>query len=352
MSHPHAKTPAIVLVRRWLPRIAAVALLSGAAACGADGSNGDATPTAVPPVTTLERLTAAYADADTQAAGSQWQAMLDDELFETQAIAVAEFVRIKDDSSARDAYNAYADALSAAFAAAGGEMISVNDILMPGVGDLDGYDGGVSFVASLPSMKAYVDAMLDEDVLASAEGRRAAIEEAQILLGPNLVPETILQLPPNEPASAFPSDRVRGKSADAIVGELLEIYPSGGADPTADTLRAMVQYEGFDEQRVHFINLYRFKEDGGEASLGEYNAAALPSVLAHGGRPKVLANVTYHLAGPVAWDRFIFVSWPSLAVFTDLRLEPAYIEAQEDRVVSGEEYGNLITIARADRSSQ
>jgi uncharacterized protein (DUF1330 family) len=304
------------------------------------------------PVTTLERLTSAYTDAGTEAATSQWQAMLDDELFETQAIAVVEFVRLKDDAGALDAYNAYADALSAAFAAAGGEMISVSDILMPGVGDFDGYEGGVSLVASLPSMRAYVDAMLDEDVLAAAEGRRAAVDEAQILLGPNLVPEAIRQLPPNEPASAFPSDRVRGKSPDELVDELLEIYPSSGADPTADTLRAMVRYEGFDGQRVHFINLYRFRGDGGGEALGEYNAAAMPLALAHGGRPKVLANVTYHLAGPVAWDRVIFVSWPSLAVFTDLRLDPAYIEAQHDRVVSGEAYGNLITVARADRSSQ
>jgi hypothetical protein len=51
----------------------------------------------------------------------------------------------------------------------------------------------------------------------------------------------------------------------------------------------------------------------------------------------------------VAWDRFILVSWPSLAVFTDLRLDPVYVEAQKSRVMSADEYGNLITIARADR---
>jgi hypothetical protein len=66
----------------------------------------------------------------------------------------------------------------------------------------------------------------------------------------------------------------------------------------------------------------------------------------------VLANVTHHLVGPTEWSRFIFVSWPSFAVFTDLRLDPTYVEAQRDRVVSAEEYGNLVNIARADRKEQ
>jgi uncharacterized protein (DUF1330 family) len=113
-----------------------------------------------------------------------------------------------------------------------------------------------------------------------------------------------------------------------------------------------MDHEGFTDQLVFYINLYRFKPDGGEVALSEYNAAALPVVLAHGGRPKVLANVTHHLVGPTEWSRFIFVSWPSFAVFTDLRLDPTYVEAQRDRVVSAEEYGNLVNIARADRKEQ
>ena len=88
-----------------------------------------------------------------------------------------------------------------------------------------------------------------------------------------------------------------------------------------------------------------------DATALHRNAAALPVVLAHGARPKVLANVRHHLAGPIAWERFIFVAWPSFAVFTDLRLDPTYIEAQRDRVVSAEEYGNLVTIARSDSNT-
>jgi hypothetical protein len=32
----------------------------------------------------------------------------------------------------------------------------------------------------------------------------------------------------------------------------------------------------------------------------------------------------------------------------DLRLDPVYLEAQKSRVVSANQYGNLVTVARAD----
>jgi uncharacterized protein (DUF1330 family) len=313
-----------------------------------DAETGDAPTATATPATTLERLTAAYPDPTLDPSSTAWQKLLDDPGFETQPVAVVEFVTLQGSSGARAGYDAYLEQFVPSVTRAGGAMLSINDILMPGLEGLDAYEGGVSWVATFPTMAAYVEAMLDERVVEAADRRRGAIEEAQVLMGPNLVPDVILQLPPNEPASDFPSDRVKGKSVDQIVSELLAVYPSGGADPTEATLRAMIAFEGFADQGVHYINLYRFK-DGGEASLGEYNAAALPAVLAHGGRPKVLANVTHHLVGPTAWDRFIFVSWPSFAVFTDLRLDPTYIEAQKDRVVSAEQYGNLITIARGDR---
>jgi uncharacterized protein (DUF1330 family) len=330
-----------------------VGVVAGAAiAVACSGSSDAEDPTmAATPSTPAEQLSRAYSLPGDPGLAA-WDALLADEKLDTQSAVVTEFVRLKPSDGALDAYNAYVDALSAATRAVGGEMITVNDVLFPGIEGLEGYDGGVSLVASYPTMRAYTEALLSEGVLAAADGRREAVEEAQILLGPNLVPAQILQLPPNEPASAFPRDRVIGKTPEQIVDELLEVYPSGGADPTKETLEAIARFEGFLDQRVHFINLYRFKGGGGEESLGEYNAAALPSVLAHGGRPKALANVTHHLAGPTAWDRFILVAWPSLAVFTDLRLDPAYIEAQKDRVVSGEEYGNLVNIARADRPAE
>jgi uncharacterized protein (DUF1330 family) len=319
--------------------------------CGSNSKPGaTVTPT---PGTTFERLTAAYGDPKLDPTSTAWGELLADPGFETQPVSVVEFVRLRTDAGAKGEYDSYVEALTPAVAKAGGEMVSVNDTLFPGLEGLDGYAGGVSWVASLPSIRAYVDAVLDESVIALAGKRRAAIDEAQVLVGPNLVPEVIKQLGPNSPASDFPSDRVKGKTAEQIVDDLLAIYPSGGADPTKQTLEAMVTLEGFADQAVSYINLYRFNDapGGGAAALGEYNAKALPVVLAHGARPRVLANVTHHLVGPVAWDRFIFVSWPSLAVFTDLRLDPAYVEAQKDRVMSAEEYGNLITIARAQPSS-
>ncbi len=318
-------------------------------ACG-----GDSKPSAtVTPATLLERLTAAYADPKTDPSAEAWSELLADPGFDTQSVSVAEFVRLRTDASAKTDYDSYVDALTPAVAKTGGEMVSVNDTLFPGLEGLDGYAGGVSWVASFPSISAYVDAVLDRSVVAVAGKRRVAIDEAQVLVGPNLVPDVIKQLGPNTPASDFPSDHVKGKTTEQIVDDLLAIYPSGGADPTKQTLEAMMTFEGFADQTVSYINLYRFNDapGGGAAALGEYNAKALPVVLAHGGRPKVLANVTHHLVGPVAWDRFIFVSWPSLAVFTDLRLDPTYVDAQKDRVMSAEQYGNLITIARTPPSA-
>lgn len=301
--------------------------------------------------TPLERLIAAYADPKLDPSADAWRKLLADDGFDTKPVAVVEFVRLRADAGARATYDAFLEALTPAVAKAGGEMVSINDTLFPGLEGLEGYEGGVSWVATFPSIHAYVDAMLDGRVVAAAGQRRGAVAEAQVLAGPNLVPDVIKQLGPNTPASNFPSGRVTGKSAGQIVDDLLAVYPSGGADPTKQTLEAMVAFKGFADQRVSYINLYRFNSapGGGAAALGEYNAKALPVVLAHGGRPKVLVNVSHHLVGPTNWSRFIFVTWPSLAVFTDLRLDPTYLDAQKERVVSAEQYGNLITIARADR---
>jgi uncharacterized protein (DUF1330 family) len=331
----------------WRSGLITIAIAAGAACASSSSDEPTASPT---PATTIDRLAAAYSDAKLDPSRDAWQALLDDPAFD-EPISVVEFVHLKPGDDARASYDAFVDALQPAATAAGGEVLSVNDILMPGLEGLEGYGGGVSWIATFPAISAYVETMLDERVVAAAEQRRAAVAEAQVLAGPDLIPPNIKQLPPNEPASAFPSDRVKGKRPAQVVDEVLAVYPSGGADPTRATLEAMTTFGGWQAQRVHFINLYRFNDapGGGATALGEYNAGALPYVLAHGGRPKVLANVTHHLVGPTAWDRFIYVSWPSLAVFTDLRLEPGYIEAQKDRVMSAEQYGNLITIARADQ---
>lgn len=50
----------------------------------------------------------------------------------------------------------------------------------------------------------------------------------------------------------------------------------------------------------------------------------------------------------IPWSRVLFVRWPSLAVFTNMRLDPGYIAAQKHRVESAETYGNFVTIKRDD----
>lgn len=339
-------------------RLLLTMMLSGgwvlsAALAASCGDSSDAEPVGTPTADTrppLQRLTSTYSDPKLDPSAAAWEALIADGAVNTGPISVVEFVQLREGDGARSSYETFLATLTDAVPDAGGTLLSINDILFPGIEGLEAYEGGISWIATFPTIDAYVQTMLDPRVAGAAESRRNAIVEAQVLAGPNLLPDVILQLPPNEPASAFPSERVAGKSPDEIVAELLQIYPSGGADPTEATLRRMTELEGFADQRIHFINLYRFNDaaGGGEQALGEYNAAALPVVLAHGGRPKVLANVTHNLVGPTAWDRFIFVSWPSLSVFTDLRLDPTYIDAQKNRVMSAEQYGNLIHIARAD----
>ena len=336
--------------------VVVVGFVAGMACSGSSGSGSATRPSAVATLdprtaTPLDRLIAAYADPKLDPSADAWRSLLADEGFDTKQVSVVEFVRLRADAGASANYDAYLDALTPAIVKAGGETISVNDTLFPGLEGLEGYEGGVSWVANFPSIHAYVNAILDESVVAAADKRRAAIVEAQVLAGPDLLPDVIKKFGPNTPASDFPSDHVTGKSASQIVDDVLKVYPSGGADPTRQALEAMATFKGFADQRVGYINLYRFNSDpaGGAVALGEYNAKAAPVALAHGARPKVLANVTHHLVGPTDWSRFVFVTWPSLAVFTDLRLDPTYVDAQKERVVSAEQYGNLITIARKDR---
>ena len=285
----------------------------------------------------VDQLRDAYPDRSLDPRPARWRELVADDAFDTEPIAVVEFVRLLPRRRAKALYDTYVEALAEATTRHEGTMLSVNDTLMPGLEELKGYDNGTSWVAEFPSRRAYVETVLDPRVVTAAKARRRALAEAQLMIGIDALPEAITQLPPNEPASAFPSDLVTGKRPEQIVEDLLAVYPSGGADPTEKTLNAIVRWKGFADPRVHFINLYQY---------GDAAGAALPAVLAHGARPQVLMDVAHHLVGPVEWNRVIFVSWPSFAVFFDLRLDPVYIHAQQSRLVAAERYGNLITVAR------
>jgi uncharacterized protein (DUF1330 family) len=58
------------------------------------------------------------------------------------------------------------------------------------------------------------------------------------------------------------------------------------------------------------------------------------------------ATVEHRITNTITWSRVIFVCWPSLTVFTDMRLDPDYIEAQKHRVESAESHSNLVTLKR------
>ena len=153
------------------------------------------------------------------------------------------------------------------------------------------------------------------------------------------------------PASGFATPNIAGKSGMQIVADLLAVYPDGGADPSRAQLEVMVEFPGFRDQPVHYINLYAFGDGDdpavrGTAAHDAYNMAALASVRAHGGYPLLRAEVAHRIASAVPWSRVLFVRWPSLAVFTDMRLDPEYIEAQKHRVESAETYGNFLTVKR------
>jgi uncharacterized protein (DUF1330 family) len=160
-----------------------------------------------------------------------------------------------------------------------------------------------------------------------------------------------------EPRSAaeFSTPRIDGKTPEQIIAELLAVYPDGGADPSREQLEVMVNFPGFRGQPVHYINLYAFGDGSDPAVKGEeahdaYNMAALASVRAHGGYPLLRAEVEHRVTSALPWSRVLFVRWPSLAVFTNMRLDPDYIEAQRHRVESAETYGNFVTIKRESAS--
>lgn len=325
-----------------------------AAGTGGPGTNvGTVTSVPLPldaPI--ADRLIAGYQQPGIDPPATTWRDLAASPTFATDPITVFELVRLVDTPGAKARYDRYLAALAPSVATVGGTVLGINDSLFPGLGEPKGYEGGASWIASFPSAKAFADALLAPDVVAVAGERRAAVAEAQVVAGPNLIPAAILALPPQEPAASYPMSQVEGRTPTEIVDELLQVYPDGGADPSRATLERIVTLEGFRDQRVGFLNLYQFNDDpgGGAASLNEYNAQALPYVLAHGARPKAIVDISVHLVGPIAWNRIIYVQWPSLAVFTDLRLDPGYLAAQTHRVASATRYGNLIGVPRPDPS--
>lgn len=347
------------MLRRSLPILVAALLIAG---CSSDGGSAIDTSTSTSAVTTTTgaastttepttiegKLAAAYPDPDVDPSAEAWQALRDDPTLADTPLSVIEFAGIADDAG-RAQYTEYVEAMRSAVATVGGQFEAVTDIWHPALEQPQGFDGGMAWSATFPSRDAFLEAVLDPAVVEAAASRRLAVIDPHLFVGVNIIPQFILDLEIPTDVEALPHDLVRGRDTSDVVDELLSIYQDGGPDPTRASLEAMLARDDVRTQAVTYINMYQFGPDtGGAESITEYNTNALPFVLAHGARPKVIFDVAQQLLGSVRWDRVIIVRWPSIEVFTDLRLTPGYIEAQTSRVESSQVYGNLITINRAD----
>lgn len=301
-----------------------------------------------------ERIGDAYALPSAQPDAGEWDALIARAGADATPVTVIEIASLRGNERAR--HDAYLAAVTAATAEVGGRVVAICDILEPGTGDLLpylDYAGGVATLLAFPSRAAYLTAILSSAWQSGLAARSAAVRDAIVLVaGENDIPSLArAMLGAPRSAADFPTPRIDGKTPDEIVAALLAVYPDGGADPSRAQLETMVSFPGFRDQPVHYINLYAFGDGNDPAAKGPsahdaYNEAALPTVRAHGGYPLLRAPVEHRIASAIPWSRVIFVRWPSLAVFTDMRLEPEYVAAQRNRVTSAETYGNFVTIAR------
>ena len=96
------------------------------------------------------------------------------------------------------------------------------------------------------------------------------------------------------------------------------------------------QSRPYSDQPVHYINLSAFGDGSdpavkGEAAHDAYNQAAMSAVQAHGGYPVLRASGA-RIMSSIPWSRILMVRRPRLAVFTNMLLDPGYIEARTHQV--------------------
>lgn len=301
----------------------------------------------------LERLTTAYGDALLDPSAESWAALLAHPDYADGEIVYLEIAALNAEERSGERVDAYLAALTAAVADAGGELILAYDILSAGTGDLyelegDTYVGGAAHALRLPSRAALVEVLLDPAVVAAHAERRSVLAQLQIMLGVDRLPAVIANLPKDVDAATIPTPYVDGKSPDDLLDELLSIYPDGGADPNRAQLEAILNWSGYADVPLYYLNLYDWGSYGedGAAAHDRYNSQAQDEVMAHGVRVYARVDIEQNLVGPYGWDRLVLPRWPSFEVFTNLRLVPSYYEAQLSRVESADLYGNYITTAR------
>lgn len=302
---------------------------------------------------TAIQLAAAYAHPAFAPTYSAWAELTAHPAYETGKIFYLEIVALSKEATARAGYDAYLAALSPAIEQVGGEIVLVYDLAMPGTGDLlrlegDTYRDGVAYAARFPSRRAMAEVFLSAPVVAALPARYAALTNAQMMLGTDRLPALIANMPKDIDAATIKTPLVEGKTTDELIQQLLGIYPADGADPTEPQLRELMGRPDYATAPVYYINLYDWGSHGSEGAAAHdaYNNAAQNLVFAHGVRVYARVDIEQVLVGPYGWDRLILPRWPSVKVFTNLRLEPDYFEAQRNRVRSADVYGNYIATVR------
>lgn len=262
-------------------------------------------------------------------------------------VTLIEAVRLK--SGTREAYNRYLDAT----APLAKEVLGVTDIAFPGTGDMLSYAdwaGGVIRLARFSDRSSLIERMTSPEWQSALIDRDASVEDGIIMIGgKGAIPIWAkVLIGPERAASHFETPAIDAMSPSQLVDALLAAYPDGGADPSRQQLEWMTTMPGFAERPIHYLNLYAFGESGSGEEHDAYNKSAISSVRKNGAHPKYRSDVLHLLVSEVEWSRVVFVRWPSMRVFQDLRLNPDYLEAQKHRVASAETYGNFVTHLRGD----
>jgi uncharacterized protein (DUF1330 family) len=252
-----------------------------------------------------------------------------------------------------DEYRAALEARDEAASRFGGRTLALNEIFQPGTGDMlpwMGYAGGYLNVVAFASRRDWLAALLDPAYQRAHDRRTAALDETMLLVaGADTIPGKARRfMGTPKPPTAFATPRIDGKTPVQIVDALLAVYPDGGADPSRAQLERMIGDRRFRTEPVYYLNLYDFGDTtdsnaGGASAHEAYNRSAMQSVRANGAVPLVRAPVAHRLVSDVPWDLAVLVRWPSLAVFTNLRLDPGYLDAQRHRIDSAVFFGNFQT---------
>ena len=308
----------------------------------------------------FEQVARAYAHPRFDPDESAWREIHGHEDFESGEVYVVELAKLRPGERSKEQYDAYLNAILPSVEGVDGKVVKVNDILTPGVGDVQHFDcaGGAASIVHYPSRAAYMTALLTDEYQAATRLRNEALADVlSFLTGPNVIPmESRFNLnQAGKLASEIPTPNVDGKSPEQLVEELLAFYPDGGGDPTRGQLETEVTYQGFRTEPIYFFNLYDFGTGTDAVEKGKvhhraYFQGAIPYTRARGARPFIRAEVQHNLLGEIDWDVFILVGWPSLSMVIDLRLEPGYQEIQKHRVQIGEPSGNFVAIDRESPS--